>query len=71
MKKLHLDQNQLVMAAAQMAAATLEKDMALAQEIGRLFDCADPYEYAALHFFRYLNGMESVQKRLNDDAIVL
>ena len=48
-----------------------EKDLAIATEVARLFECKDHYELAALEFFRYLHALEKIQERLKDTPEIL
>lgn len=62
MKKL--TRTQLVAAAAQLAAATVEKDPAIAQHVALIEEVSDVYELGALQFFRYLEALERLQSKM-------
>lgn len=60
-----LTRTQLVAAAAHLAAATVDKDPAIAQHVALLEDVSDIYELGALQFFRYLEALERLQDRMS------
>ena len=66
-----LPRESLIHAAALLASATTEKDLAIATEVARLFECKDHYELATLEFFRYLHALEKIQERLKDTPEIL
>jgi hypothetical protein len=66
-----LSRDALVQVAAVLAAATCEKDLSIATEVARLFDCKDHYELAALEFFRYVQALENVQERIQQGDDIL
>ena len=59
MKKL--TRTQLVNAAAQLAAATVDKDPQVAEHVALLEGVKDVYELGALQFYRYLEALERLQ----------
>lgn len=56
-----LTRTQLVGAAAQLAAATVDKDPAIAEHVALLEGVKDLYELGALQFYRYLDALERLQ----------
>ena len=59
MKKL--TRTHLVTAAAQLAAATVDKDPSIAQHVALLEGVQDVYELGALQFYRYLEALKRLQ----------
>ncbi|MFN8607273.1 MAG: hypothetical protein U0931_07065 [Vulcanimicrobiota bacterium] len=57
-----LTRTQLVGAAAQLAAATVDKDPAIAEHVALLEGVKDLYELGALQFYRYLDALERLQE---------
>lgn len=57
-----LHRHELIQAAAALAAATIEKDPSVAEHIALLEGVKDSYHLGALHFFRYLAALESLQQ---------
>ena len=57
-----LTRTQLVTAAAQLAAATVEKDPAIADTLAMLEGVKGVHELGALHFYRYLDALERLQE---------
>lgn len=60
MKKL--TRTQLVAAAAQLAAATVDKDPAIAETVAMIEGVKGVYELGALQFYRYLDALERLQE---------
>ena len=60
-----LTKEQMVVAAAQLAAATIERDGSIAEHLALLEGVKDSYELGALHFYRYLEALE----RLSDPQL--
>ena len=58
-----LTRTQLVGAAAQLAAATVDKDPAIAEHVALLEGVKDIYELGALQFYRYLEALERIQDK--------
>ncbi|MBN9414873.1 hypothetical protein ABS71_05385 [bacterium SCN 62-11] len=58
-----LTRTQLVGAAAQLAAATVDKDPAIAEHVALLEGVKDLYELGALQFYRYLDALERLQEQ--------
>jgi hypothetical protein len=58
-----LSREQLIVAAAQLSAATLEKDPSIAEHLALLEGVKDAYELGALHFFRYLRALEKLAQQ--------
>ncbi len=58
-----LTRTQLVGAAAQLAAATVDKDPAIAEHVALLEGVKDLYELGALQFYRYLEALERLQEQ--------
>lgn len=56
-----LTRTQLVGAAAQLAAATVDKDPAIAEHVAMLEGVKGLYELGALQFYRYLDALERLQ----------
>lgn len=63
-----LTRTQLVTAAAQLAAATVDKDPSIAQHVALLEGVKDVYELGALQFYRYLDALERMQGVAGDLA---
>lgn len=59
--KKRLTRQQLVVAAAQLAASTMDKDPAMAEHIALLEGVQGHYELGALQFYRYLDALERLQ----------
>ena len=60
MKKL--TRTQLVAAAAHLAAATIDKDPAVAETVALIEGVKGIYELGALQFYRYLDALERLQE---------
>ena len=58
-----LTRTQLVGAAAQLAAATVDKDPSIAEHVALLEGVKDLYELGALQFYRYLDALERLQEQ--------
>ncbi len=58
-----LSREQLIVAAAHLTAATLEKDPSIAEHLALLEGVKDAYELGALHFFRYLRALEKLAQQ--------
>jgi hypothetical protein len=59
--KKRLTRQQLVAAAAHLAASTMDKDPAMAEHVALLEGVQDHYELGALQFYRYLDALERLQ----------
>jgi len=59
-----LTRPQMVLAAAQLAAATVERDPSIAEHVALIEGVSDSYELGALQFFRYLGALEKLQNKL-------
>lgn len=56
-----LTRQQLVVAAAQLAASTVDKNPQIAEHVALLEGVRDHYELGALQFYRYLDALERLQ----------
>lgn len=57
-----LSRHDLVIAAAHLSAATVEKDPSIAEHLALLEGVKDGYELGALHFYRYLRALEKLAR---------
>jgi hypothetical protein len=62
-----LTRSELVGAAAQLAAATVDKDPAIAEHVALLEGVKDLYELGALQFYRYLDALERLQEQTREN----